>query len=64
MRADRLDVSSPELYIYAETNLELIHQTIEDISPDFVVVDSIQTVLSSRGNISTWECFTGTGMYC
>ena len=57
MRADRLDVSSPELYIYAETNLELIHQTIEDMSPDFVVVDSIQTVhhpevTSAPGSVS------------
>lgn len=57
MRADRLDVSSPELYIYAETNLELIHQTIEDISPDFVVIDSIQTVhhpevTSAPGSVS------------
>ena len=33
MRADRLDVSSPNYYIYAETNLEVIHQTIEDMSP-------------------------------
>lgn len=57
LRADRLHVSSPELYIYAETNLESIHQTIEDISPDFVVVDSIQTVYhpevtSAPGSVS------------
>ncbi|MBS4179700.1 DNA repair protein RadA [Lederbergia citrea] len=57
LRADRLNVNSPELYIYAETNLELIHQTIEDISPQFVVVDSIQTVYhpevtSAPGSVS------------
>ncbi|MBO1005832.1 DNA repair protein RadA [Pseudogracilibacillus auburnensis] len=57
LRADRLQLSSPELYIYAETNLELIHQTIEDISPQFVVVDSIQTVFhpevtSAPGSVS------------
>lgn len=57
LRADRLDVSSTELYIYAETNLELIHQTIEDIAPQFVVVDSIQTiyhpeVTSAPGSVS------------
>lgn len=57
LRADRLNVSSPELYIYAETNLESIHHTIEDISPDFVVVDSIQTVYhpevtSAPGSVS------------
>jgi DNA repair protein RadA/Sms len=44
LRAERLDASSSELFIYAETNLELIHHTIEEVSPDFVIVDSIQTV--------------------
>ena len=45
------------LYIYAETNLEMIHQTIEELSPDFVIVDSIQTVFhpevtSAPGSVS------------
>ena len=44
LRAERLDAASPELFIYAETNLELIHHTIEDVAPDFVIIDSIQTV--------------------
>lgn len=57
LRADRLGVSSPNLYIYAETDLELIHRTITDLSPDFVVVDSIQTVYhpevtSAPGSVS------------
>ncbi|MFD1031471.1 DNA repair protein RadA [Metaplanococcus flavidus] len=44
LRAERLDASSSNLYIYAETNLELINHTIEEVNPDFVIVDSIQTV--------------------
>ncbi|KRG14262.1 DNA repair protein RadA [Lederbergia galactosidilytica] len=57
LRADRLHVSSPELYIYAETNLEAIHLTIDEISPQFVVIDSIQTVYhpevtSAPGSVS------------
>ncbi|MFD1864787.1 DNA repair protein RadA [Planococcus chinensis] len=44
LRAERLDASSSELFIYAETNLEMIHNTIEEVAPDFVIVDSIQTV--------------------
>ncbi|MBS4221061.1 DNA repair protein RadA [Bacillus sp. FJAT-49711] len=57
LRADRLNVSSPELYIYSETNLEMIHQTIENLSPQFVVIDSIQTVYhpevtSAPGSVS------------
>ncbi|MFD1708435.1 DNA repair protein RadA [Siminovitchia sediminis] len=64
LRANRLQVSSPTLYIYAETNLEFIHQTISDLSPDFVVVDSIQTVYhpevtSAPGSVSQVRECTG-----
>ncbi|HWL27184.1 MAG TPA: DNA repair protein RadA [Ureibacillus sp.] len=57
LRAQRLGVTSEELYIYSETNLELINATIEEVSPKFVVVDSIQTVhhpevTSAPGSIS------------
>ncbi|TDL30577.1 DNA repair protein RadA [Jeotgalibacillus sp. S-D1] len=44
LRSDRLNVTSKDLFVYAETNLESIHQSIEQLSPDFVVIDSIQTV--------------------
>lgn len=44
LRAERLGVTSDELYIYAETDLEQIHHTIEEVKPRFVVVDSIQTI--------------------
>lgn len=44
LRAERLGVLSDELYIYAETDLALIHETIESVKPKFVIVDSIQTV--------------------
>ncbi|MBM7580740.1 DNA repair protein RadA [Jeotgalibacillus terrae] len=44
LRADRLSVTSEELMIYAETNLESIHHSIEQVSPDIVIIDSIQTV--------------------
>lgn len=44
LRAERLGVKSAELYIYAETDLEKIHLTIEEVKPEFVIVDSIQTI--------------------
>lgn len=44
LRAERLGVKSSELYIYAETDLEQIHRTIEEVKPKFVIVDSIQTI--------------------
>lgn len=57
LRASRLGVQSPELYIYSETNLELINQTIEEVTPKFVIIDSIQTihhpeVTSAPGSVS------------
>lgn len=57
LRAERLGVTSKELYIYAETNLEFLHQTIEQVKPKFVIVDSIQTVhhpevTSAPGSVS------------
>ncbi len=44
LRADRLNVHAKELYIYAETDLGQIHETIHSVQPKFLVVDSIQTI--------------------
>ncbi|MDW0109965.1 DNA repair protein RadA [Sporosarcina aquimarina] len=57
LRAQRLGVLSDELYIYAETDLALIHNTIDNVKPKFVIVDSIQTihhpeVASAPGSVS------------
>lgn len=57
LRAERLGVISQELYIYSETNLEFLNQTIEEVQPKFVIVDSIQTVFhpevtSAPGSVS------------
>ena len=57
LRADRLGVKSDSLYIYPQTNLENIKSQIEELSPDMVVIDSIQaiysqTVTSSAGSVS------------
>ena len=44
MRADRLGVNRDELYIYAETEIENILFQIDQIAPDLVIVDSVQTI--------------------
>lgn len=44
LRADRLGMISPELYVLAETDLQYIQQAIEEVEPALVVIDSIQTV--------------------
>ncbi len=47
MRADRLGVASPQLFVVSETSLEKILQDIQNLKPSAVVVDSVQTVYSS-----------------
>ena len=57
LRAERLGVKSDSLYIYPQTNLELIKKHIEELKPDLVIIDSIQAVYtsliqSSAGSVS------------
>jgi DNA repair protein RadA/Sms len=47
MRADRLGVSSDQLFVVSETSLEKILQDIQTLRPSTAVVDSIQTIYSS-----------------
>jgi len=57
IRSDRLSVKAEELYILAETNMDIITNVIEDLNPDVLVIDSIQTVYnpnvtSAPGSVS------------
>lgn len=57
LRADRLSITSENLLVYSETNLENINQTIEAMNPSFVIIDSIQTIFhpnvtSAPGSVS------------
>lgn len=44
LRAERLAGNPDNLYIVAETSLENILQSVTEVQPDIVVVDSIQTI--------------------
>jgi DNA repair protein RadA/Sms len=57
LRADRLHVHSPELYILSATDLDLIETQIRQLQPDFLIIDSIQTmyqphISSAPGSVS------------
>ncbi|MCL2096485.1 MAG: DNA repair protein RadA [Oscillospiraceae bacterium] len=57
LRADRLNVNSENLYVYTETNIEKIHNAVDDIRPDLLIIDSVQTMYdnnsaSSPGSVS------------
>jgi DNA repair protein RadA/Sms len=56
LRAERLGINAPRLYILAETQLERILEQIETVRPCLAIVDSIQavhleTLASSAGSI-------------
>ncbi|HEV2707031.1 MAG TPA: DNA repair protein RadA [Pyrinomonadaceae bacterium] len=48
MRGERLGVAAENVYLLPETNLESIFDEIERAEPGAIIVDSIQTVYSSK----------------
>ncbi len=57
IRADRLNIGDGELYILAETNIDIIKEYVEKEEPDILILDSIQTIyypeiVSAPGSVS------------
>ncbi|BBD14481.1 DNA repair protein RadA [Melissococcus plutonius] len=57
MRAERLGTINTEFYLYAETDMSSIAKSIEELMPDYVIIDSIQTmtqpdITSVAGSVS------------
>ena len=57
LRAQRLNIHAGDLYLFTQTNLEQIKQTLSEMTPDLLVIDSIQAVYSpeissSPGSVS------------
>ncbi len=48
LRADRLGITSENLFLYSETEIDHISQTIEDTNPLFIIIDSLQTLSSEN----------------
>lgn len=56
-RAERLHITSSNLYIYSENSLTTVLNQIEHLNPSFIIVDSIQTIYldyvqSAPGSVS------------
>lgn len=70
MRAERLGQTDNECYVYCETNIDRILTRATELSPDLLVIDSIQTVYveemeSSAGSVSQIrECAALLLKYC
>lgn len=57
LRAIRLGVNSPNLFVMTETDVEIVCEQIKQVKPDLVMIDSIQTMnltelSSSPGSIT------------
>ena len=67
LRAERLNVSPQELYILSETRLSDVLEATEEMKPDILIVDSIQTLYreeneSSPGSVNQVKDCTMTLM--
>ncbi|SFC71484.1 DNA replication and repair protein RadA [Alkalibacterium subtropicum] len=67
MRAERLELRGTDFYLYAETEVTAIQETIETLKPDYVIIDSIQTmhhanIDSASGSVSQVRESTSTLM--
>ncbi len=51
LRAERLNVNGENLYLLAETNLENVVDAVHQLTPDVLIVDSIQTLYN--GDLTT-----------
>lgn len=51
LRAERLRVSGENLYLLAENNLEQVVEAVHQLTPDVLIVDSIQTLYN--GDLTT-----------
>ena len=48
IRAERLSVNNPNIYMVSETNYQIIEDIIGQVRPHTVILDSIQTVYSEE----------------
>ncbi|MEQ4208022.1 DNA repair protein RadA [Actinopolymorpha sp. B17G11] len=47
LRAERIDALAPRLYLAAETDLSAVLSHVDEVRPDLIVLDSVQTVASA-----------------
>lgn len=67
LRAERLGALSQELFVLCESSMDGIEEAIDSVKPDFLVIDSIQTVYlpevtSAPGSVSQVRECTGRFM--
>lgn len=67
IRADRLGINNDDILFLAETDIDIISDSINEIKPKLVIIDSIQTmysdeITSAAGTVSQVREITGRVM--
>lgn len=57
LRSSRLDVTSENIFLSSENNMDFVLKFIDDVKPDILIIDSIQTmfcseIMSAPGTVS------------
>ena len=62
LRADRLGINNDDILFLGETDIDIVKESIEELQPKLVIIDSIQTMYSEEltaaaGSVSrSWKC--------
>lgn len=56
LRADRLGISNDDIFFLGETDIDIVNQSILEINPKLVIVDSIQTMYSEEITAAARKC--------
>ncbi|MEN6357091.1 MAG: DNA repair protein RadA [Armatimonadota bacterium] len=65
LRSNRIGIASPMLYVVSETNIQGVEHYVETVAPQYVIIDSIQTMFdpnlaSAPGTVSQVRTCTAT----
>ena len=58
LRADRLNVNKDNLLFLAETDIDNVELQVQKLEPEFIIIDSIQTMYSDEITSAARKCFT------
>lgn len=63
LRADRLSINNDDIMFLGETNIDTIENSVVNLKPRLVIIDSIQTMYSDDITASTRKCKSGKRNY-
>ena len=56
LRADRLGINNDDILFLGETDIDIVKESIEELQPKLVIIDSIQTMYSDELTAAARKC--------